>query len=272
MVMLMVALSSCLPDPLPVNNLPELEPKIVVSSQITPEEGLMVLITKSIGALDAGRESDAVALLEQIVIDDATVTLEHDGQVHTLVNLGSGLYGGLSLNLVAGGTYTLHVVSDSLGEVTAVSQVKEQVPFQSATASVYATGYDSLASIDYSLNDPIGKNYYMVNVQRFSRTRQLSEYLNPRIFTRLTDDTAFDGTYFEEEFKVIFQDFSVGDTVAVFLSNINEDYYTFLQLRNDNRYNFADFASEPINYPTNVEGGYGFFNLHVPDVRLFVLK
>jgi len=272
MIIITLAVTSCLPEPLPVKDLPKLEPKIVVSSQIIPEQGLVVLITKSIGALDAGRDSDAESLLGQIVIADAKVTLQYNNQVDSLINLGDGLYGGLSITLTEGGTYTLHVVTDSLGEVSAVSQVKQQVLFQSANASVYSNGYDSLASIDYSLNDPAGKNYYMVNVQRFSRTQEFSAYLNPRVFTRLTDDAAFDGKYFGEEFKVFFQDYSVGDTVAVFLSNINEDYYTFLKLRNDNRYNIADFASEPINYPTNVEGGYGFFNLHVPDVRLFVLK
>lgn len=272
MMIIALAVAACLPEPLPVGDIPTLQPKIVVSSQIVPEQGLVVLITKSIGALDAGRDSDPEALLAQIVINNAKVTLQSNDQIDTLVNLGDGLYGGLTFDLAAGATYTLHVVTDSLGEVTASSQVKQQVPFQSANASVYSNGYDSLASIDYSLNDPTGKNYYMVNVQRFSRTQDVNSLLSPRIFTRLTEDTNFEGKYFQEEFKVFFQDYSVGDTVAVFLSNINKDYYDFMKLRNDNRYNLADFASEPINYPTNVEGGYGFFNLYVPDVRLFVLK
>ncbi len=272
MVMIALALSACLPEPLPVGELPKLETKIVVSSQIVPEQGLVVLITKSIGALDAGRDSDAEALLAQIIINDAKVTLHYNEQIDTLINLGNGLYGGVTSDLATGATYTLHVVTDSLGEVSATSQVKQQIKFQSANASVYSNGYDSLASIDYSLNDPAGKNYYMVNVQRFSRTQTISSLLSPRVFTRLTADTDFDGRYFQEEFKVFFQDYSVGDTVAVFLSNIDKEYYDFLELRNDNRYNIADFASEPTNYPTNVDGGYGFFNLHVPDVRLFVLK
>ncbi|PZR31584.1 MAG: hypothetical protein DI538_20790 [Azospira oryzae] len=272
MVMGTLLVAACLPEPLPVGDIPKLQPKIVVSSQIIPTQGLVVLITKSIGALDAGRDSDPEALLAQIVINNAKVTLQSSNQVDTLVNLGNGLYGGLTFDLADGATYTLHVVTDSLGEVTASSQVKQRVPFQSADASVYSNGYDSLASIDYSLNDPAGKNYYMINVQRFSRTQDVNSLLSQRIFTRLKEDTDFDGQYFQEEFKVFFQDYSVGDTVAVLLSNINKDYYDFMKLRNDNRYNIADFASEPTNYPTNVNGGYGFFNLHVPDVRLFVLK
>ena len=56
------------------------------------------------------------------------------------------------------------------------------------------------------------------------------------------------------------------------MSNISPEYYKYLSIRNDNRYNLAGFASEPLNYPTNVQGGYGYFNLHVPDVRIFVMK
>ena len=30
--------------------------------------------------------------------------------------------------------------------------------------------------------------------------------------------------------------------------------------------------SETVNYPSNVKGGKGFFNLYMPDVKLFVLE
>jgi Domain of unknown function (DUF4249) len=267
-----VLLSACLPDPLSVDNVPQLEPKIVVSSQIIPDSGLVVLVTKSIGALDAGRSSDAQALLEQIVINDATVTLHHEGKVDTLLNLGNGIYGGLTPTWQQNNSYELRVKTTLLGEVSAISEVKQRITFQSVNATVYSTGYDSLALIDYGISDPVGKNFYMINVQRFSTTQNINSLLNPRVFTHLVNDSDFDGKYYQENFKVFFQDYSVGDSVAVFLSNIDEGYYQFLKLRNDNRYGIADFASEPTNYPTNVQGGYGFFNLHVPDVRVFVMK
>jgi hypothetical protein len=56
------------------------------------------------------------------------------------------------------------------------------------------------------------------------------------------------------------------------LASISKPYYDFLKVRSDNRFSFVEFAGEPINYPTNVQGGYGFFNLHTPDVRIFVLE
>jgi hypothetical protein len=265
-------LIGCLPEPLPVGNVPQLEPRIVVSSQIVPGRGLVVFVTKSVGALDAGRESDREELINQVVISDAIVTLHQDDEVDTLIALGNGFYGDISEAWQEGVSYELHVKTDSLGEVSAISKVTERIPFSSASARIYYTGYDSLLQVDYGLNDPEGRNYYMINIQRFSTTEDISSLLTPRIFTHLIEDNDFNGKYFQDEFKVFFQDFSKGDTVAVFLSNVNEDYYKFLKLRNDNRYNVADFASEPANYPTNVKGGYGFFNLHLPDVRIFVLE
>jgi Domain of unknown function (DUF4249) len=85
-------------------------------------------------------------------------------------------------------------------------------------------------------------------------------------------DSIYDGKVMQEEFKVLFRKFSKGDTVAVFLSNISEEYYAFLKARNDRRYNLSAFASEPLNFNSNVKGGLGYFNLHVPDARIFVLE
>ena len=79
----------CVPDPLPVTDIPKLEPRIVVSSQILPNQSISVFLSKSVGALDAGKGSDVAALIKQIVITDAVVTLEHDEAIETLTNLGS---------------------------------------------------------------------------------------------------------------------------------------------------------------------------------------
>ncbi len=127
-----------------------------------------------------------------------------------------------------------------------------------------------MLTVYYSLNDPQGKNFYMISVHRFSRKQNVSDLLNPRIVTRLTDDAKFHGTHFEESFKTLFQRFSAGDSIAVVMASVNEDYYEFLKIRND-RFRFSDFSSEPFNYPSNVKGGYGFFNLHAQDIRVFVM-
>src|SRR5688500_11436031 len=68
-------ISSCLPEPLDVKGIPVVKPQIVVSTQIIPNQSLVVLLTKTFGALDASNDSDPEELLKQIAIDDAVVTI-----------------------------------------------------------------------------------------------------------------------------------------------------------------------------------------------------
>jgi hypothetical protein len=267
------ALSSCLPDPLEVKNVPKVKPEIVVSTQIIPEQGLLVLLTKTIGALDASNESDPQELISQIAVDDAEVVVEGSAGIYALDSLGDGLYGGIAIPFVEGEQYTLRVKSLSLGEVQATTTVLPQINFQSVDAKLYYNNFDdTLAEVSYALADPAVANYYMINVQEVEREDLAENLINPRAFTTLVDDKTFNGGTYTETFRVFPRDYQPGDTIAVSLSNISDEYYRFIKLRLDNRFSFVEFLGEPTNYPSNVIGGRGFFNLYLPDVRLFVLE
>jgi hypothetical protein len=266
-------LTSCLPDPLEVKNIPAVKTEIVVSSQIVPDQSLVVLLTKTIGALDASDDSDPEALINQIAVNDATALLIGPSGTDTLSFLGNGLYGGVFIPFQTGEEYTLKIVSETLGEISATTIVKPQVLFEMVEASLYTNGFgDTLAQVDYTLNDPDVRNWYMLNVQEVERADATENLINPRAFTKLIEDTDFNGGEFNQQFRVFPRDYKSGDTIAVSLSNISEEYYDFMKLRIDNRFSFVEFLGEPVNYPTNVIGGKGFFNLYIPDVRFFVLQ
>ncbi len=264
--------SACIPESLEIDSVPQLEPKIVVSSQMIPNFAVAVLLTKSIGALDASDNSDAEALLNQILIADAAVYIQGDDAVFQLTYVGNGVYGAVGANLVAGESYTLHVNSPSMGTVQATTTVKPLVQFEAVEASLYITGRDTLAQVDYTLRDPAGENWYMMNGQHVSQKNLNERLLNPWITTKLLDDTDFQGGVRKDFFRVLFDEVEEGDTLAVLLSNIDKDYYDFMKIREDTRFGIASYLGEPINYPTNIEGGLGFFNLYVPDIRVFILE
>ncbi len=272
-LMLTFMVCSCLPDPLDVDGIPVVKPQIVVSTQIIPDQSLIVLLTKTFGALDASDESDPEALLKQIAIVDAVVTIEGPEGIYELEGLDNGLYGGLIIPFEEGREYTLHVVSSSLGEVSATTTVKPLVSFDDIKAELIFNGYDdTLAQITYRLKDTAEKNWYMLNVQQIQRHELVDNLLNPRAFTRLVDDHDFNGKEFQETFRVFPRDFIPGDTIAISLSNISKNYYDFIDLRLENRFSFVEYLSEPVNYPSNVNGGKGFFNLYIPDVKTIVLE
>jgi Domain of unknown function (DUF4249) len=265
--------SSCLPEPLDVKGIPVVKPQIVVSTQIIPDQSVVVLLTKTFGALDASGDSDPEELLKQIAIDDATVTIAGPRGTYELEPLENGLYGGLIIPFEVGEAYELNVNSESLGQVSAVTTVKPLVSFDDIKAELVFNGFDdTLAQITYQLSDPVGQNWYMLNVQQIERDEVLDDLLNPRAFTRLMDDQNFNGRVHKETFRVFPRDFIPGDTIAVLLSNISKDYYDFIDLRLDNRFSFVEYLGEPVNYPSNVKGGKGFFNLYIPDIKVFVLE
>jgi hypothetical protein len=267
----LMGLGSCLPESLEVSSVPAAKTQIVVSSQIIPDQSLVVLLTRTFGALDAGDNSNPEALLELIAVNDAIVTIEGPGGTDTLLFLGNGAYGGASIPFVAGDQYQLHVSSEEFGVVSASTVVQSRIGFSAIEADLFYNGYnDTLAQITYSIKDSPEKNYYMINVQEVEQEDLVENLLNPRAFTVLLEDTGFSGQTYAGRFRVFPRDYQPGDTIAVSLSNINEDYFEFMKLRIDNRFSIVEFVSEPVNYPTNVIGGKGYFNLYVPDVRFFV--
>jgi len=273
-LLVLISLGSCVPDPLEVRGIPEVKPQIVVSSQIVPDRTLAVLLTRTLGALDASDETDPQALLDQIAVNDALVTVTGAGRKDTLEALGNGLHGGVVIPFEPGRAYTLKVKSETMGEVKATTIAKPEVRFRDIGAELYNSGYDNdtLAQITYGLKDPLVQNWYMINVQEVEREDVIDNLINPWAYTRLVSDEAFNGSEFDERFRVFPNEYRTGDTVAISLSNISEEYYRFMKLRIDNRFSLVEFLGEPINYPSNVEGGKGFFNLYVPDIRLFVLE
>jgi len=269
----MLMLCGCIPDPLDVKGVPEVKPQIVVSSQIIPDESVVVFLTRTFSALDADENSDPEILLSQIAVNDAVVIIAGPSGRDTLQSLDNGVYGGVFIPFADGEEYQLYVRSESLGVVTATTTVKPQISFEDIETELHLNGYgDTLAQITYTLKDPTGANWYMLNVQEVEREDFQENLLNPRAFTRLVEDDDFDGNDFSEMFRVFPRDYAPGDTIAVSLSNISDEYFAFMQLREDNRFNLVEYLGEPVNYPSNVMGGKGFFNLYIPDVRTFVLQ
>lgn len=274
MLLIIVGLlaTACLPEPLEVEGIPKIKPQIVVSTQIVPDESLVVLLTRSFGALDASDDSDPQEVLDLIAINDAVVTITHGNDSDTLIFLGNGIYGGVLIDFIAGEDYTLYVNSASLGTVSSTTKVLPQVSFNEIEGHLFYDSFDdTLAEVSFTMTDPVGENWYLINVTKIEEDEIEERLLNPRTYSRLLDDTGIDGKTYGEMFQVFPQEFDSGDTIAVSLSNISKEYYDFVKLRQDNRFSLIEFLGEPVNYPSNVKGGRGFFNLYIPDIRFIVL-
>jgi hypothetical protein len=264
--------SSCMPDPLDVDDLNLPGTRIVVSSLILPDNSVAILLTKSIGALEASDESDPRDLIPEIAINDADVTISVNDSIYILKLLQDGIYQGIGIPLLPGRECHLKVVSPSLGTVTASTVVQAPIYFDTVTAEPYINEYnDYWAQVTYTIKDPPAPNYYLLNVQKAKRKDLVENILKPDAYTRQVEDKTFDAQEFSEMFRAMHKNFYPGDSIEVSLSNVSLDYFNYVTLRLENQLELVEVFSEPIYYPTNIRGGRGFFTLHLTDVRVVVL-
>lgn len=267
----MLLITGCLPDPLEVENIPDLEETVVIGSQDLPGQFLAVSVTKNFNALAAGPDSDVEALLEELAIDTLSLQVEVRGQQYPLVAIDSlpGLYVGTNVPEFVNEEYTLNFTHPiNKKEVRAHSYLMPFVGFDSLSIDLKLTPFDTLFRVSLQIDDPPGKNWYLINLQEFNEDYDIQRLP----YTELIEDDDEAAKRIKHEFIVPFRDYRQGDTVLVSMANISQEYFEFRSLRKDQRYIFIENLGEPITYPSNVENGLGFFNTHLPDVRLFLLE
>ncbi len=265
-IVVSLVLVGCLPEPLPVKNISLAEKTVVIGSQNVPGEFLAVSLTENFNAFFGGDESEIDLLLQELLIDSLEVEIEVAGDNYLLDNAEPGLYLGTDIPKITGELYTLNFVNPYNDyPVTATTPLLPAVRFDSIAVSIQETQFDTLVNVSLKLTDPTGPNWYMFNVQLFNEDFDKQE--TP--FTELLDDSDFDSSEIEYDFVVFFRDYVEGDSIFVSMANISEDYYDFLTLRKEQRFLLLDGLGEPVNYPTNVENGFGFFHMHIRDVRIF---
>ena len=269
----------------------ELEPhpvKLVVASQIIPNNFMIVSLTKSFSAL-ANPTNDSIKnigsdFMKGLLVENAIVTVSYQNRTDTLFMTSPGIYVSVSELNASNGFYTLHAKDPFTGqEILATSSILPKVVFDSIIPIVNKLSKDSsVVSVRYSIfDDPGTENWYMVNY--YTRVKNDPKIANIDInsyfkkgtnklladFDLLSDKTFENNKYSKE---TLLRGVLGDDSIAVTLSNISEGYFQFLSAYKKSAGLFNALTGEPINYPSNVSNGYGYFNTHYPDIHLFFLK
>lgn len=273
----------CTPDPIDIE-IPEREPQIVVASQVVPDNVIAVALTKTIGALDFSEtEGDTVDtnLIDQIVVGGANVTVSYSGQTDELFEVIPGFYTSLNTLQVPNEAYTLNIETADGKSLSSTSRMLPQVAFADVMPNILRTEEDTIVRLEYAINDPAEQNWYMLNIYRQTEETEIDSLSaefnnilslgnNSNTTTILLSDQIFENPKHEDIVELF--NFEPTDIIIVTLSNISEDYYNFLSLRKTSESLLTEITKEPINYPTNIEGGIGFFNTHFPDLTGFDLN
>lgn len=279
--LLCILFAGCLPKPIDIE-IEEPERELVISSQIIPNQIMIVSVTRSFSALSQDGNADELSqdFFNDLLVEQAEVTVSYQGNEVTLLSTNqAGLYLSLNTLQVPNELYTLSVHDRETGKsVTAQTEMKELVPFQTVTPHIERGALDTAIYLDFSFEDPSGSNWYAINIVKkgspSSPSLDINNYFssgqNINTQTILLSDQTFASTTYAD--RVAIEGVGSQDSIAVAISNISQPYFEFLQAQERSEGLFSQLTQEPINRTSNVEGGYGFFNAHYPDLHVFDLS
>ena len=229
---------------------PPYDPQLVVSCYLTPGYRYELLLTESQSAYEPVDTNtlDGTKFLEELLVDDALVTISHHGVTDTLEVRGDGRY--WNDNVVAfdyDEVYYLDIYDTQGRELYGATTIAEPVEVDSVNLLYAPTGEISFATYFTPPDD--GQRHYFFQLSYTGRpnTAVLQDYYTTDIYNGgqtpwLTD-----------------YHFLSGDNALIQLLHIHPDYYEFLRTYNNaSESNFRPF-SEPGPVAHNVTGGYGVF-------------
>lgn len=279
-VIVLFLLMSCRPKPIDIK-LDVYEPDIVVASQIVPNYVMMVGLTRSFTVLsNAGYDSEGDAeTFSDLLIDSALVTVMSESGIDTLYMLSPGLFSSVNKLEKTGGSYYLRVVDYDLNKVAAAtSTMQENVPLNEVVPSLHIEKGDTTIDIDLNFKDISNQsNFYVLSVYSRNSNKvglDINAFFkngsNNIEYQELINDKGQNGNIIKRSFNL--SSISPNDSLMVLLSNISEGYFRFLESRDRSGNPLSEITKEPVNYPSNINNGLGFFNTHYPSIRFFDLK
>ena len=276
-------LTGCGIENLPISVEPA-EPQVAVSSLIGPSETLFITLSRSFSALSAEDANDLTQdALERLLIENAFVTLEYEGFIDTLRSVFDiqGLYGTQLKSFNNFQSMKLTVFDSTTSEsISSESRLLPQVEADSIFVVRRDTSINFLADFTYNIVDPVGDNFFVIQAYQFTDpdTTQNDSTQNDLFFSDagfliyeqlLTDRGAENGIIKKED---ILEFTSTTDSALVVITNISEGYYNFLEARQRSGGILSSLANEPVNHPTNIENGVGYFSAHRPRAFIIIVE
>ncbi len=230
--------------------LPPYDSELVVECYLEAGKPYRLLLSESQAYFDNSTDNP--------LINNATVTISHNGQTETLdyaLQFSSDfkkLYNFSSSTLVPNNLnqdFILSIIDDRGRQISGTTQIIPEVPIDSLV--IRKNELDSALILTYFV-DPPEANWYR---------RQLHSGVSIDEGT-LDQDFFTDDNLEAEDNQFVFGtafDYSVGDTIYSTLFHIQEDYYDFLISINDAISSNGNPFVSPSQIKSNVEGGIGIF-------------
>lgn len=269
------------PKPLDIE-IPQSESKMVISSMIVNDHAIAVSAGYTVGtALDLQTAAEDSSLPKDAFIDSAIITIS--SPEHSPVQLAraeQGLYITNDIDLVAGITYTL-TVTDPKKNITATATTT-YIPNNKniGVASEFSTANgDSILKLNVTVDNANSDDRYFVSYGSLSQLRAaafvkdhstksklkaLASFEPKRI--QLIDNNMLKQDKLEHSFSIRS---ALKDTMIIQVAHIDQAYYKYLTAYKRTGYFINQITGEPIDLPTNIQTGYGYFALF--QIKSFLL-
>lgn len=278
---IVLLIGSCRPKEIPIA-IPKAESKMALASQVIPNSTMFIALSRSFDALTNTDTSAGQDLLDQILVAHARVTVTYNGKTDTLFRVAPGIYGTITTPLLDEITYTLEAFDSTSGkQISASTRMKKRIFIDTAFITNTTSAFkDTLRQLNLAFTDMPGEDYYMVNIYRNTQFIK-SGFLDPAAIFNLGNNSDVrtiaisDQTFGNLQHKEVIDlpNFYKNDTLTLTVSHIERDYYTYLVQKQRSAQNgLGNFFGEPVNFITNVNGGYGFFTAYWPDARIMIVK
>ena len=254
---------------------------LVVSAATTDEHTALVSAAYSINSLLSLEDTvNGANLPADMLLGNATLTLAGpNGKPDTLQYLADGLYGNRSLNLRPGATYNLDIYQPGKGLVATASTTYFPAPdIDTMLIKVDRTAQDTTITLTVKLGSVAKSDYYFVSYHSSVKGRKggtspdampatLASF-SPKQLTLLSGEEMQQGSLV----KTIPLTCRSNDTLLVHAAKIDKAYYDYLTMYKRSGALINQLTGEPINLPSNVVKGLGYFALSVPVRSVFYLQ
>ncbi|NMM50037.1 DUF4249 family protein [Marinigracilibium pacificum] len=265
-ILILMLLIGCIPDPLPVDNIPDLKRQPVVTNFNTAESFLNLIITQNFPVETRVSDDELDSLVRSLFLKELYIKVYVSGMEYSLDEYLNGVYYSPTIPKLPGEEYKIEFENPFNGKaVSSTAELMEKVGFARLESNLKKTEFDTLLQVNYEINDPIGKNWYMINVKELSSDFFILETPYVELIEDAIDtlDQRISGS-----FTIPFKDFQPQDTILISLSNIDQTYFEFLDQRKSQQFILIEELSDPITYNTNINNGLGIFTLHQPDIHI----
>jgi hypothetical protein len=275
-------LLSCEPKPLDIN-IKQADPLLTVSSAATEGNTLLISAAYSASSLQSliDTTTDKIVIPKELLLEDGILTLTAAGKpTDTIHNISPGVYARRDLRLEHGSSYTLNVYDKKKVLVsTATTTYYTQPAMEAIRPEVRTAGEDTSVFLHLTLNNVTAEDYYFVSYNTSSTMRNKANFNRDEIIASLASFTSrqlvlLSGADMRNGkiVKSIQLQAKANDTLLVHISKIDRAYYNYLGAYIKAGAFINQLTGEPINLPTNVVKGLGFFSMSVPVRELYYLS